>query len=93
MTPEETKVYQETIITLWRQIHGLQAGEEAMAKIMLELEPHVSHEVFTVLLKYFDYKSQASQEILIQFEKTNPWLAAELDKFRPPISPDEPPGA
>ena len=89
MNDEEAKAYKETILKLWTWIHDLCAGEEAMMKMMLELRPHVSSEVFSVFAKYLDYKQEIFQEMLLKLEKTNPWLAAELDKRRPLISPDD----
>jgi len=89
MNDDDAKLYRETTLNLWRWIHELNAGEQAMLKIIVELRPHVSSEVFDVLLKYIDYKAKISQEILLKLEKTNPWLAAELDKQRPQISSDD----
>jgi hypothetical protein len=89
MNDEDAKHIKETILNHWRWIHELLAGEQAMLKMIVELKPHVSSEVLDVLLKYHDYKTKISQEMLLNLETTNPWLAAELDKQRPPISSDD----
>jgi hypothetical protein len=86
---ERLKAHQEVILGLWSLIHQLRAGEQAMAKIILELKPHVSLEVYAVLTKYSDYRDEIYQDQLLQLEKSNVWLATQLDKHRPPISKDE----
>ena len=84
------KVYQELILSQWTWIHELRSGEEAFLRIILELRPHLSREVFSILIKYADYKDEIYQEKLLQLEKLDPWLSSQLDKRRPPFSPDEP---
>lgn len=60
-----------------------------MTQVFLELKPHVSTEVFSILMKYSDHKRQLSQEMLLMLEKKNPSLAAQLDKLRPSLSPSD----
>lgn len=70
-------------LNLWRWIHQLQAGEKAFRRLLGELEPLVSPEIFFVLLKYEVYKVEESQKLLLAFEKFQPGFAAEIDKGNP----------
>jgi hypothetical protein len=89
--PEDhLKIYQELILSQWTWIHELRSGEDAFLKIILELRPHLSREVFSILIKYADYKDEIYQEKLLHLEKLDPWLASQIDKRRPPFSSDEP---
>lgn len=79
----------DAVLILLRHVHRLCAAEDAMLKMLEEIRPLAPPEIQAVLKKYESYKRQMSDEVLLELEKTLPWLAAHLDKENPLISPDE----
>ena len=80
---------EELLLFLWRQIYHLQAAEIAMARIMFELAPSLSPEVLKVVHNYQKYKAEEGEKLLLSLEVKFPGLAAELDKERPLLPPND----
>ena len=89
MSDKKEMTTEEIIYFLWREIHQLRSGEAAFMRIVHELSPNVSAEVFEILKNYPKYKEEESEKILLALESQHPALAAELDKERPLLPPDE----
>jgi len=79
----------DSVVIVLRHLTELHSSEDAILKILEDIYPHVSPEIQNVLEKYQAYKSEFYIERLLELEKIHPWLAAEIDKMRPLISPDE----
>jgi hypothetical protein len=88
MTEDETKAFRQLFLNLWRQVHDLQSGHEALLRTFVESFPSAVEGV-QFLDKYEAHKAKFYEDTLLEFEKKFPNLAAELDSNRPLISPDE----
>ena len=71
------------LITLSKEVNELRASELAMSQIISEILPLLDPAVAHRLAHYPDYAEAHRQEILLELEKTNPWLAAQLDADSP----------
>ena len=89
MNDDEAIQFRDVVLSLWTTVSDLKAGEQALMRMMAEMSPYVSPEVVQIFAKYWDYKEKASEEILLALEKQFPNLAAELDKSRPLLPPDD----
>ena len=87
MTDDDLQAFRKLFLTLWRQVHELQSGNEALLRTFVESLPTTADRV-QFLDKYETHKAKFYQETLLEFEKKFPSLAAELDSNRPLISPD-----
>jgi hypothetical protein len=67
------------LITLSKDVTELRASELAMSQIISEILPLVDPQVARRLAHYPDYTEAHRQAVLLELEKTNPWLAAQLD--------------
>jgi len=85
MNDQEYQALLKTLITLSKDICDLRASELAMSQIITEILPLVDPQVAQRLAHYPDYTDAHRQEMLLELEKTNPWLAAHLDADSPTI--------
>ena len=76
---QEYQALVKTLITLSKDICELRASELAMSQIITEILPLVDPQVGQRLAHYPHYTEAHRTEILLELEKTNPWLAAHLD--------------
>jgi hypothetical protein len=87
---QEKIALHKILVTLLRRSGELQAGENAMLQVWLELAQHWGDSKATeILSRYDDYKQKHLVDALLELEKRFPSLAAELDEGRPLISPDD----
>jgi len=82
---QEYHAFVKTLITLSKDVLELRASELAMSRIITEILPLVDPQVAQRLAHYPDYTDAHREAILLELEKTNPWLAAQLDADSPTI--------
>jgi hypothetical protein len=87
MTDHDAQNLRETVLSLWRMIHDLQSGHDALLQIVTET--YSAKEALEFFRKYEARKSELSEKLLLKVEASFPNLAAELDKNRPLLPPDE----
>jgi hypothetical protein len=85
MKDQEYQALIKTLIGLSKDVLDLRASELAMSQIITEILPLIDPQVAQRLAHYPDYADSHRQEILLELEKTNPWLAAHLDADSPTI--------
>ena len=89
MTDEDAQHYRDLTLQVYRQIHQIRAGHEALVRMVVESFPEP--ERVAALDRYEKYKAQIEQEVLLKLEASSPNFAAELDRHRPLLPPDDAP--
>lgn len=88
MTDHDAQNLHETVLSLWRMIHDLQSCHDALLRTFCESHPSAGEGV-RLLHLYEAQKKANSEKMLLKFEESFPNLAAELDRNRPLLPPDE----
>ena len=87
--PQESDatIYRRLFVDVWRELHRLRADHQSLQETLMDEIP-VS-ERLRVLAKYDTRRAQLWESAVLKLEDSLPSLAAEFDKHRPLISPDE----
>lgn len=84
-------IYRRMFVDVWRELHRLRADHEALMQVILETFPR--SRALEILNAYDHRRAQLWQAALLKLEENLPNLAAELDKHRPLIEPNETAGS
>lgn len=87
--PEESdaSIYRRLFFDVWRAHYKLQSDHESLMRTLFEELP--KSERARVLEKYDTCRAKLWEETLLKLEESQPTFAAELDKDRPLMPPDE----
>jgi hypothetical protein len=87
--PQESDatIYRRMFVDVWRELHRLRADHQSLMQALIDELP-VSDRM-RVLQKYDKERAELWEAGVLKLEETLPNLAAEFDKHRPLISPDD----
>ena len=88
MTQEsDATIYRRMFVDVWRELHKLRADHQSLMQALIDELP-VSDRM-RVLQKYDKERAELWEAGVLKLEEILPNLAAEFDKHRPLISPDD----
>jgi len=78
----DVNALRKLVLELSKHVCDLRASELAISQIISEILPLIDSRVADRLAHYADYMDTHREAILLELEKSNPWMAAELDADR-----------
>ena len=87
--PQESDAttYRRMFIDVWRELHKLRADHQSLMQALIDELP--ASDRMRVLQKYDKERAELWEAAVLKLEETLPNLAAEFDKHRPLLPPDE----